>query len=189
MRIPRRKAPTDLTKPSSAYLTCFDVRSVCEDGLHAVFLDYDYPPTELLQGLWKPPIDADLRAEISRLIERRHLSDFFVTKTGNGFHAICPTKVGLGELIEIITECKHADQNMLKPLQTWKEPSIGARFDGEKGVPKLCMVIESKYQNERKQSYAHLKYMNIAWNIDLSKYTNTDGLKQLKTTKYQTKKK
>jgi hypothetical protein len=171
------------------YLTCYDIRSICADGMHAILLDYDYPPVELLQGLWRPPVDADMRSEVSKLIERRHLSDFFVTKTGNGFHAVCPTKVGLDELMEIITECKHADQNMLKPLKNWKNPSVGARFDGEKGVPKLCMVIESKYRNERRQSYAHLKYMKIAWNLDLTNYTNSDGLKQLIMTKYPTKKK
>ena len=162
--------------------TCFGVRSRTCDGLHAILIDFDGRSLRSIR-----------KALTNQMRKRRH-GDYFIIqnelKDGH-YHAYCPTKVAGDEYLQILDEVE-SDPNFTIPLTKWLTPTTILRFHSPtKGSMKYLSTLKSIHRNEKEMSSAHLKYLNLVFNIRITPYTNTDKstLKDLKFDVYKTSKK
>jgi hypothetical protein len=117
--------------------TCFGISSLCQDGRHIIFLDYDVKTLP------------EVLNEIKMIQLVYALSDFYVIETSNGFNAFCLDMLEFGELLEICESLKLLDKQFL--LYCTKRKHFTLRMCGDK---KLLMIITST-NNYRNKSNAH----------------------------------
>lgn len=165
------------------------ITSMCGDGKHILFLDYD--------DTCKWVVEKD----IERLIENNpYITPFYIFTTkeekidgeliGN-YHVICLQKFTPHEIVnlQLMTHCDSAYSTMplRKPFRAWVL-RIGKKCKRDR--PKFLDIIMSKNYNEHtvnnEISSAHLDLLSKLYRLPKIEYLNQDNLKVIYKTIYET---
>jgi len=124
------------------------------DGLYIITLDYDDMDLDTVQG------------ELNRLQEDHALGDFYIFKSGGGYHGVCLDKVNFKELL-LIMENSSIDINYMKvPLYSGKKLWVLRLTDKDnKSIEYVCKIPSSYESNV--QSTAHANLLNTAFGLDI----------------------
>lgn len=135
--------------------------SLCEDGKHVVFLDFDIPHGK--QG----KVNKSMIETIAYLQKKYSLGDFDIFETAGGYHAICYSKVTYGEYMDIMQNTKELDPGFKKQAVTRPEQATTIRFYSlnPKKYSKYVMTIRKESSREEstahKQAFNHLKGLPV----------------------------
>jgi len=158
--------------------------SMCSDGKHVVYLDYDNFREEWLFD------------EMKHLIKEHKLSDIYIfssseTKKGRSFHCICFDKFKAREYNDLVMGT-NADvlfrNNSFFDLQNARVLRFSAKTNSQINRPKLYKVIRSKY-SIRPKSLSHILFYERMFGIEIKNKELNDGKNDIGIIKYATIKK
>lgn len=145
--------------------------SICEDGKHIIYLDYDNFRYE-----W-------LKDELKHLKEKYKLSNFYILRSSKSetghfkHHAVCFDKVTAREYNEIVME-SNADmlfkKNNFFDLENSRVLRFSAKSKSQIQMPYYHSRIRSKHC-KRKKSLAHIGFYNRMFGIKNINRKNHDG--------------
>jgi len=158
--------------------------SICQDGKHVIYLDYDNFRFEWLLD------------EIKYLKERFKLGNFYIlrsSKIGGGkykHHVVCFDKVSARVYNEIVME-SNADMlfknNGFFDLENARVLRFSGKTKSNIGVPRYHGYVNSKHQH-RPKSRGHIEFYKKMFNIpdDNLKQKNIDKSEGLRIISYAT---
>lgn len=155
--------------------------SLCSDGKHCVYLDYDNFREE-----W-------LTSEIKFLIEKYKLSDFYIFISSSNldkvkFHAICFDKLTARYYNDIVME-SNADMlfrnNSFFDLQNARVLRFSAKTESQINRPKFHKLIKSPY-NLKQKSLSHITFYEKMFDIKIRNKSNNDNINDIGIIKYAT---
>lgn len=160
------------------------ISSITDDFCHCVFIDYD--------AVSKP----FMIRELQHLQKVYKLTPFylFTTKEENqngefvgNYHCISLSKMLKSEVIEILKN-SHCDHNYISMWKrnkgkVWVLRVIGK---GDRDAPKYLGIIGEPINLDNPISEAHLRFLELVYDVDYIPYTKLDGLKTIEGHTYET---
>lgn len=141
------------------------IGSLCFNGLHVLFFDYDSFDFEVLEN------------EIKRIQALYFLPSAYVFKSGEkNFHVMILSKHSLREAYKIIssTNTDTAFINAPKFFKSYgRDWILRISGKGSRDPPKFVKLIKSKH-NKRVISSAHKRFIEIYYSCPKEKYLNED---------------
>lgn len=134
-------------------LVTFGINSICQDGKHIIFIDFDNKQLDIIKNI------------IKELQKDNDLSDFYIFSTFNGYHAICLDKLNIDEIIDILCEYEFIDQDYLRFAHKRNNFTLRWGIDKE-----FCYKI-SRQSFTYKKSYAHYIFLRDVIGISLNHYS------------------
>jgi hypothetical protein len=160
----------------------FGTYSICNDGKHVIYLDYDSFRFEWLLG------------ELRYLIKKFKLSHFYILRSSQyeigkyKHHAVCFDKVD-GKLYDAIVRESNADMlfknNMFYDLENSRVLRFSAKSNSSIARPYYYAKLVSKF-HQRKKSLAHILFYERMFNVKWIDKINHDGNKEVDIISYQT---
>lgn len=153
--------------------------SICKDGKHCIYLDYDSFRIEWLLD------------ELRGIRNKYMLSDFYIfcSSDKKKYHAVCFDKVN-AKLYNLIIEESNVDALFKYNHLFDYENSRVLRFSGkgEVPMPEFFGVLKSKY-HKRIKSFAHINFYKSVFQINdkLINYSNHDSSEGLNIISYATR--
>jgi hypothetical protein len=154
--------------------------SICKDGKHVIYLDYDNFRIEWL-------ID-----ELEHFIDKYELSSFYIFSSShkdgrNNYHVVCFDKVTPEQYNDLVRE-SNADSlfknNDMFDLKNSRVLRFSGKTKSSIDSPMFFKKIESNY-NYKEKSTAHIRFYQKIFNVDIDDY-NGDGNEEINIISYAT---
>lgn len=147
-----------------------------EGGKHVLFMDYDK-----IRYKW-------LIQELKRLQQENKLSDIYIIQSSEkSYHAICCDEMHAIEAQQIILQT-NCDESFKKAMYYDYCSRVLRTFPkGHTSKPKYLLTLKSKH-NQRKKSLAHIKFLQLNYDIPNMNFENNNGNEKIWLIDYPTKK-
>lgn len=148
--------------------------SLCEDGKHVVFIDYDNLPINIIN------------AELLSLQKDFNLGTFYLFETSKGnYFALCLDKVSIGEY-ESILQWANCDANFRHGYKYNSMNSFVMRLTPKKEKSDIRLKQIIPFISLREKSNAHRLLLQYHFDIKIRKESNFDNFTTVMLCNYKT---